>query len=45
MTGQTGAGAAPIVRLKGVYKVFSTREGARTVALQGIDLDIAPDTP
>ena len=42
MTGQTGSGAAPIVRLKGVDKVFTTREGARTVALQGIDLDIAP---
>ena len=37
-----GGDAAPIVRLKGVDKVFATRDGARTVALKGIDLDIAP---
>ena len=45
MTGQAAGGAgtgAPIVRLKGVDKVFATRDGARTIALQGIDLDIAP---
>jgi NitT/TauT family transport system ATP-binding protein len=33
---------APIVRIKGVDKVFTTREGASTVALQGIDLEIRP---
>ena len=46
MTGQATSGQggkeAPIVRLKGVDKVFATRDGARTVALKGIDLDIAP---
>ena len=34
--------AQPVVRIRGVDKVFVTREGARTVALQGIDLDIRP---
>jgi NitT/TauT family transport system ATP-binding protein len=41
-TGGEGSAAAPIVRLQGVDKVFATRDGARTMALQGIDLDIAP---
>src|SRR3954447_16847865 len=36
------APAPPIVHLAGVDKVFTTRDGARTTALQGIDLDIAP---
>ena len=36
------AADAPIVRIKGVDKVFTTREGASTVALQGIDLEIRP---
>jgi NitT/TauT family transport system ATP-binding protein len=40
--GAAPAGAAPIVRLAGVDKVFAGRDGARTMALQGIDLDIAP---
>ena len=44
VAGQPGAAASagPIVRLRGVDKVFAARDGARTVALQGIDLDIAP---
>ena len=33
---------APVVRIRGVDKVFTTREGASTVALKGIDLDIRP---
>ena len=32
----------PVVRIRGVDKVFTTREGSRTVALKGIDLDIMP---
>ena len=32
----------PVVRIRGVDKVFTTREGASTVALKGIDLDIRP---
>jgi NitT/TauT family transport system ATP-binding protein len=39
---ETGSGASgPIVRLAGVDKVFAARDGARTMALKGIDLDIA----
>ncbi len=43
-SGAAGAatGAGSIVRLTGVDKVFAARDGARTMALQGIDLDIAP---
>jgi NitT/TauT family transport system ATP-binding protein len=32
----------PVVRIRGVDKVFTTREGSRTVALKRIDLDIMP---
>jgi len=32
----------PVVRIRGVDKVFTTREGSRTVALEGIDLEIRP---
>ncbi len=38
---QADAGQA-VVRIRGVDKVFTTREGASTVALKGIDLDIRP---
>jgi NitT/TauT family transport system ATP-binding protein len=46
VTGQpdpmSGSGAVgPIVRLAGVDKVFAAHDGARTMALKGIDLDIA----
>ncbi len=41
-TGRPPAGTPPIVRLEGVDKAFATRDGARTIAVQGIDLDIAP---
>jgi NitT/TauT family transport system ATP-binding protein len=34
--------AAPVVRLSGVDKVFSGRDGSETVALRAIDLDIVP---
>src|SRR5690242_14062402 len=38
----SGSGAVgPIVRLAGVDKVFAAHDGARTMALKGIDLDIA----
>jgi NitT/TauT family transport system ATP-binding protein len=40
MTGPSGS--APIVRIAGVDKVFGTRDKGQTVALSGIDLDIAP---
>ena len=32
----------PVVRIRGLDKLFTTREGATTVALKGIDLDIRP---
>jgi NitT/TauT family transport system ATP-binding protein len=32
----------PVVRIRGVDKVFTGRDRGRTVALQGIDLDIRP---
>ena len=39
----TGAGTAPVVHIRGVDKVFAhAATAATTVALQGIDLDIAP---
>ena len=34
--------AGPIVRIRGVDKVFAGHDGARTTALSTIDLDIAP---
>jgi NitT/TauT family transport system ATP-binding protein len=34
--------APPVVRIRGVDKVFTTRDGSKTVALTGIDLDIRP---
>ena len=36
-----GGSAGPVVRLKGVQKAFPVKGGGQTVALQGIDLDIA----
>jgi len=36
------ADTAPVVRIRGVDKVFAGRDRGRTTALQGIDLDIAP---
>jgi NitT/TauT family transport system ATP-binding protein len=36
-----GASAQPVVRIRGVGKTFPVRGSAPTVALQGIDLDIA----
>jgi NitT/TauT family transport system ATP-binding protein len=36
-----GAPARPVVRLAGVQKAFPVKGGGQTVALQGIDLDIA----
>jgi NitT/TauT family transport system ATP-binding protein len=36
------ADPAPIVRIRGVDKVFAGREGGPTAALSAIDLDIAP---
>ncbi len=38
----TEAGTAPVVHISGVDKVFGTRDKGSTVALSGIDLDIAP---
>src|SRR5829696_7774537 len=38
----TEAGTAPVVQISGVDKVFGTRDKGSTVALSGIDLDIAP---
>ncbi len=38
----TPAATEPVVRIRGVDKVFTSRDGAATVALQGIDLDIRP---
>jgi NitT/TauT family transport system ATP-binding protein len=36
------AGDQPVVRIRGLDKVFTGRDRGRTVALQGIDLDIRP---
>jgi NitT/TauT family transport system ATP-binding protein len=36
------AAADSVVRIRGVDKVFTTRDGTSTVALKGIDLDIRP---
>jgi NitT/TauT family transport system ATP-binding protein len=33
---------APVVRMRGVGKVFPGRDGGRTVALQAIEIDVAP---
>ncbi len=33
---------APVIRIRGVDKVFASHEGGQTAALSGIDLDIAP---
>jgi NitT/TauT family transport system ATP-binding protein len=38
----TEAGTEPVVHISGVDKVFGTRDKGSTVALSGIDLDIAP---
>jgi NitT/TauT family transport system ATP-binding protein len=38
----TEAGTAPVVQISGVDKVFGTRDKGSTVALSGIDLEIAP---
>ena len=38
----TEAGTTPVVQISGVDKVFGTRDKGSTVALSGIDLDIAP---
>jgi NitT/TauT family transport system ATP-binding protein len=38
----TEAGTPPVVHISGVDKVFGTRDKGSTVALSGIDLDIAP---
>ena len=38
----TEAGTPPVVQISGVDKVFGTRDKGSTVALSGIDLDIAP---
>ncbi|HET7828684.1 MAG TPA: ATP-binding cassette domain-containing protein, partial [Candidatus Limnocylindrales bacterium] len=37
----TGASTQPVVHIAGVDKVFGTRDKGTTVALSGIDLDIA----
>ena len=42
VTTPTPAAMEPVVRIRAVDKVFTSREGAATVALQGIDLDIRP---
>jgi len=41
MTVGAGVVSAPVVRLAGVQKAFPVKGGGSTVALQGIDLDIA----
>jgi putative ABC transport system ATP-binding protein len=33
----------PVIKVKGLKKVFKTEEGKETTVLQGIDLDIAPN--
>ena len=40
MTGP--AEAQPVVSLRGVDKTFATRDRGQTVALEAIDLDVAP---